>query len=88
MRLSRDPGPVEAGRETSVIRRFVLDPLHCLCLAAIVLSTIAGFFAVLFGLGAVVSRSVLMGAVLAIIEIAKNTRRMAALMEQDTPPRR
>lgn len=81
------------------MRRFVVDLLDFLCLAAIVLATIVGFstgfaatrtfeYGVLYALASFVAASVVMGAVLAITEIAKNTRRLITLMETAEAQRR
>ncbi|WP_342149844.1 hypothetical protein [Methylorubrum sp. SB2] len=82
------------------MRRFVVDLLDFLCLALIVLATVLCFLGGAFGpngnvvlgmlaaMAAFITTSVAMGAILAITEIAKNSRRMVALMEQSVPPRR
>jgi uncharacterized membrane protein len=78
--------------------RFIVSVLDFLCIAAIVLFSVAGFvvggkfvnpygpfqlhFAIGYGLAAFLVGTIVFGAVLALTEIAKNTRRMIKLLEE------
>lgn len=77
--------------------RFIVSVLDFLCVAAIILFAVAGFvvggkfvdpygqfqlgFAIIYGLAAFLIGTIVFGAVLALTEIAKNTRRMIKLLE-------
>ncbi|KQP09327.1 hypothetical protein [Methylobacterium sp. Leaf93] len=76
------------------MRRFVVDLLDFLCIALIIIATSIAFLSATFTpggnillglLSAVVvfiAASVAMGAILALTEIAKNSRRIVTLMEE------
>lgn len=82
--------------------RFIVSVLDFLCIAAIVLFSVAGFvaggqfvnpygqfqlhLAILYGLTAFLVGTIVFGAVLALTEIAKNTRKMIKLLEEGRRP--
>ena len=73
------------------MRRLIVNVLDLVCILLVIASTLAGVFAglaqggamaVVVPLAAFVGSCLIAGSVLAITEIAKNTRKMIALLER------